>query len=190
MLIQAYQDRWPHQFQEIADILIEALQPYHLNIEHIGSTAVPGLAAKPIIDMDIVYKTEQDFWHIKHALEQLGYYHNGNQGIPDRAVFKRILNSNHPILDQIPHHLYACPEESLELKRHLLFRDYLRLHPEARAAYEQLKFEIAELATQDRKAYAKLKESKARPMIESFINWASSSADNPSQGGFNEKIKT
>ncbi|MEM6380375.1 MAG: GrpB family protein [Bacteroidota bacterium] len=172
MLIQTYQANWPQQFQQIADVLRIALQSHYQEIEHVGSTAVPGLAAKPIIDIDIVFTTQKDFLNIKDALEQLGYYHNGDQGIPDRAVFKRVQNSKHPILDQIVHHLYACPEDSAELKRHLLFRDYLRVNPEARAAYEQLKYEIAELANQDRKQYAQIKERKARPMIESFLNLA------------------
>lgn len=172
MLIQNYQTKWPQQFQQIAEILREALGPHHKNIEHIGSTAVPGLAAKPIIDIDIVYINVADFSNIKLALESLGYFHNGDQGILDRAVFKRLPNAHHPILDQITHHLYACSVESPELKRHLLFRDYLKQTPTAKAAYEALKFELAEAAEQDRKRYAKLKEAQAKSMVESFLHLA------------------
>lgn len=169
MLLQDYQDEWPAQFQQIRGILQEVLAAHCQSIEHIGSTSVPGLAAKPIIDIDIVYQYPNDFAGIKPALEKLAYYHNGNQGIKDREVFKRNKGAEHPILDQIPHHLYACPSTSEELNRHLLFRDYLRKNPAASAQYQQLKYQIAAEARQDRKLYAQLKEKQARSMIESFL---------------------
>lgn len=169
MLIQDYQDDWPVQFQQIQEILQEVLGAHSQSIEHIGSTSVPGLAAKPIIDIDIVYKNPSDFTGIKPVLEKLGYYHNGNQGIKDREVFKRNKGEEHPVLDRIQHHLYACPSTSEELNRHLLFRDYLRKNPAASAQYQQLKYQIAAEAEQDRKRYAQLKEEQARSMIESFL---------------------
>lgn len=172
MLLQDYQDEWPAQFQQIREVLQEVLAAHCQSIEHIGSTSVPGLAAKPIIDIDIVYKNPTDFAGIKSALEKLGYYHNGNQGIKDRAVFKRNNGEKHPVLDQIPHHLYACPSTSEELNRHLLFRNYLRKNPAARAQYQALKHQIATTAGQDRKRYAQLKEEQARSMIESLLTLA------------------
>ncbi|GAB5554264.1 MAG: GrpB family protein [Saprospiraceae bacterium] len=172
MLIQGYQDYWPAQFQQISAILQAAMMPNDIRIEHIGSTAVPGLAAKPIIDIDIVLEGSIHFVDIKSSLETIGYFHNGDQGIQDREVFKRRSSELHPILDQIPHHLYVCPVTSQELKRHLLFRDYLRKNTKARDQYQQLKFKIAQFALQDRKRYAQLKEQMARSMIESFLTLA------------------
>ena len=166
MLIQDYDTNWPKAFTQLATVLGEAAGAYLIAIEHIGSTAVPGLAAKPIIDIDLVYPTTGDFAALKAALENSGYYHNGDQGIAGREVFKRRAAATpHPVLDTIAHHLYACPVGNEELRRHLAFRDQLRLHPKAREEYARLKREIAAEAGEERKAYAEIKEVRAREFI-------------------------
>ena len=165
-LIQPYRASWTTDFLNIREKLISVLGDICVNIEHIGSTSVPGLAAKPIIDIDIVYNESSDFELIKLALESLGYYHNGNQEIEGREVFKR-LGSQDSVLDFISHHLYVCRYDSAELQRHILFRNYLRTNPAARDYYQHLKFEIAREAGEDRKKYASIKEVKAN----SFINY-------------------
>ncbi len=170
MLILPYSPLWPSQYLQIHNLLTKALGSTHLHIEHIGSTAVPGLAAKPIIDIDIVYAKEAPLSPITDALSTLGYFHNGDQGLPGREVFKRKKPSpGHPVLDHIQHHLYACPEGSPELRRHLLFRDYLRTNEEARDEYARLKTDIASAAEQDRKRYANLKEERARGFVERVL---------------------
>jgi GrpB-like predicted nucleotidyltransferase (UPF0157 family) len=90
------------------------------------------LESKPIIDIDIVYKNQSHFGKIKFELTRMGYYHNGNQGIEQREVFKRNGKGTNRILDSITHHLYVCLNDSEELKRHILFRDYLRKNDSAR----------------------------------------------------------
>jgi GrpB-like predicted nucleotidyltransferase (UPF0157 family) len=166
MLIQPYTPQWIADFQAIQGVLQETLSSLSISIEHVGSTAVPDLDAKPIIDIDIVMHASA-FEAIKTRLEAIGYYHNGNQGIEGREVFKRQkVDLQHPTLDFIKHHLYVCAQDSVELRRHLTFRDYLRTHTEARLAYQRLKYEIAEEAQHDQKQYAYLKEVKAK----SFIN--------------------
>jgi GrpB-like predicted nucleotidyltransferase (UPF0157 family) len=173
MLIQAYNEDWERDFKRIKAILETQLPLNQIEIEHIGSTSVPGLAAKAIIDIDIVYHRPQTFQEIKAGLERLDYIHHGDQGIPCREVFKRNKQKkHHPILDSITHHLYVCPVDSLELQRHLAFRDFLRKDEKARIAYEKLKLQIAALTHQDKKAYAKLKESMAKDFIESIIEKA------------------
>ena len=105
-------------------------------------------------------------------MESLGYYHAGDQGIKDREVFKRALKP-HPdaILDQISHHLYVCPFESIEWRRHVFFRNYLRTNPSMAEDYQRLKIAIAEAASQDRKQYALLKETRAIAFFDSiFLN--------------------
>lgn len=170
MLIQEYQESWEHDFQQLKEMFEENIPIDDLTIEHVGSTSIPGLAAKPIIDIDIVYEKPASFHDIKRGLEALDYYHNGDQGIIGREVFKRNKKyQNHVLLDAITHHLYVCHINSEELRKHLIFRDHLRENPKAREAYESLKYEIAEIANQDRKAYAKLKEVKARTFVESVI---------------------
>jgi GrpB-like predicted nucleotidyltransferase (UPF0157 family) len=173
MLIEPYNKSWVSDFLTIRRILEEALQQLPITIEHIGSTAVPGLAAKPIIDIDIIFGNEVSFHEIKTRLESIGYYHNGNQGIRDREVFKRaeILAKN-DLLDSIAHHLYVCPFHSIELRRHLQFRNYLRTHENARNEYQQLKLAIAADANQDRKLYAELKEERAKLFIENILTKA------------------
>ncbi|MEM7573950.1 MAG: GrpB family protein [Bacteroidota bacterium] len=171
MLILSYTSNWADDFQRIQSVLKDKMADPTLQIEHIGSTAVPGLAAKPIIDLDLIFQTEEQFNLTKSALQALGYYHNGDQGIAGREVFKRNKHgAPHPILDRIAHHLYVCQADNLELKRHLSFRDALIQRPELRQAYQQLKLGIAEAAEQDRKTYARLKEEQARAFIENILN--------------------
>lgn len=173
MLIQAYNPQWAADFHAIQKLLRAALIDLPVSIEHIGSTAVPGLAAKPIIDMDIVMQEHKAFDTIKERLATIGYSHHGNQGIPGREVFKRAATAAvQEVLDRVAHHLYVCPANSEELRRHLRFRDYLRTHEAARMEYEQLKYAIAEEANQDRKQYAALKEIKATAFINNILEKA------------------
>jgi GrpB-like predicted nucleotidyltransferase (UPF0157 family) len=169
MLIEEYKARWIKNFNEIRDVLSETLQNLHISIEHIGSTSVPNLAAKPIIDIDIIVDNYQAFNGLKLRLESIGYFHAGDQGIENREVFKRDTLFNHNVLDDILHPLYVCPIDSEELKKHILFRDFLRENSDARTEYQKLKYEIAEEANQDRKKYAELKELKATEFINCVI---------------------
>ena len=169
MLIQPYTPQWFEDFTKLKAVLDKALNGLDYRIEHVGSTAVPGLAAKAIIDIDIVYQQHDQFDKIKEALLGIGYYHNGDQGIPTREVFKRDGQSNHQILDHIRHHLYVCPLQSPALERHLLSRDHLRKHEWARMKYQEMKYELAEQADQDKKRYATLKEEQVNAFIDSIV---------------------
>ena len=77
MLIQKYKVEWAKDFETIKGVLQGACGENVIRIEHIGSTSVPGLAAKPIIDIDIVYQSNEAFGSIKSALRKIGYFHNG-----------------------------------------------------------------------------------------------------------------
>ncbi|NUO01421.1 MAG: GrpB family protein [Saprospiraceae bacterium] len=171
MLIQKYQEHWENDFDKIKEVLSEHIFQNGIQIEHIGSTSIKNLSAKPIIDIDIAYNNPGLFEEIKTGLEKLGYYHNGNQGIEGREVFKREKKKDiHLVLDSISHHLYVCHITCEELHRHLNFRNYLRNHEKARKEYEKLKYEIAEKANQDKKEYAKLKEIMAKDFVASILN--------------------
>ena len=122
VVVLPYDKKWKQDFEEIKKEISEVIGSFAIAIEHVGSTSVEGLAAKPIIDIDVVVKSDD----IKRAIEGLGsigYVHEGNLGIEGREAFtyegKEHLQT---------HHLYVCPEDSPELKRHLAFRDYLRDH--------------------------------------------------------------
>ncbi|MBL7775049.1 MAG: GrpB family protein, partial [Saprospiraceae bacterium] len=133
-------------------MLFEALRGMHIRIEHVGSTAVRQLAAKPVIDIDSAFGTEVSFALLKSRLENIGYSHHGDQGITGREVFKRKdSGGKHKVLDSIQHHLYVCSLKNEEYQRHLVFRNYLIGNQPAREAYESLKYKIADAANQDKK---------------------------------------
>lgn len=169
MVLEKYSPNWVMDFTNIKSEIDKALVGLTYTIEHVGSTAVPNLDAKPIIDMDIIYSHKTDFEKIKTSLEKIGYYHNGNQGIEDREVFKRYGQSANKFLDAVKHHLYACTTESKALERHLLSRNFLRKNDWARLKYQQMKYELAEKANQDRKIYAALKELHVNAFIDTMI---------------------
>lgn len=131
-----YDPRWPIQFDQLHNLLWPAVSHLATSIEHVGSTAVPGLPAKPIIDVDIVIPTRDSLPAITAALASLGYQHRGNQGIPDRDAYRL----DEPIRTQ---HLYVCPAGSLPLHNHLVLRDHLRANDADRDAYAQLKQALA-----------------------------------------------
>ena len=143
-----YDPAWPVRFEEIRGHLLSILSGQDVRVEHVGSTSVPGLAAKPIIDIDIVLKVGESFEAVKNALEANGYTHVGDLGINGREVFKY---DNKPQF--MAHHLYALSAGSEELKRHLTFRDWLRTHPEDRDAYAQAKLAAAQQFPDDIGAY-------------------------------------
>ncbi len=171
MILEKYSSNWINDFTNIKRELENALNGLTYTIEHVGSTSVPNLDSKPIIDIDITYSNQVGFEKIKLGLEKIGYYHNGNQGIKDRDVFKRNGIFANEILDIVKHHLYVCPLNSKALERHILFRNFLRKNDWARLKYQQMKYELAEKANQDRKIYAILKELNINGFIDSIIEY-------------------
>lgn len=169
MLIKEYTSKWIKDFADLKREIDKGLHGLEYRIEHVGSTSVPNLASKPIIDIDIIYSNREDFEKIKSGLEEIGYYHNGNQGIEDRDVFKRNGKWTSKILDSVTHHLYVCPVNSKALERHILTRDFLRKNDWARLEYQQMKYELAEKANQDKKKYAELKELNVNRFIDLII---------------------
>lgn len=134
-----YCTRWQQDFACIRQELQEALGADAVAIEHVGSTAVENLAAKPIIDLDVVIRDDSAFAAVREKLAWVGYRHEGDLGIKGREAFD-YTGKEH--LQK--HHLYVCPADSPELRRHLAFRDYLRAHPEAVREYSRIKQEGAE----------------------------------------------
>src|ERR1700687_2280992 len=118
VIILGYDPNWPGLFQSLRKRIAETLGGMAAAIEHVGSTAVPGLAAKPIIDIDVLLVSETMLPEAIDRIASLGYIHRGNLGIPEREAF--FAPANDP-----PHHLYVCPSCSAEFRRHMAFRDYL-----------------------------------------------------------------
>lgn len=148
IIIVEYQSTWPDDFNKIKAELETDLKDLILSIEHVGSTSVIGLAAKPIIDIDVVIESKESLPTIIQRLALMGYYHRGNLGIQDREAFS-YEGKEHLRL----HHLYVCPKESKELHRHITFRNHLRNHPEDVKCYADIKKEAAKLYPNDRDAY-------------------------------------
>lgn len=99
MLIEKYTADWIRDFELIKFEIAKGLGDTVFKIEHVGSTAVPNLASKAIIDIDIIYENATEFEAIKTGLINLGYFHNGDQGIVQREVFKRSGSKHNEILD-------------------------------------------------------------------------------------------
>jgi len=147
IVIADYDPQWPALFDEIASRVRAAFAGGPLlAIEHVGSTSVPGLAAKPIIDLDVVIPSQTDLGEAASRLAALGYFHQGDKGIPGRSAFLSPPGTPR-------HHLYVCASDNDELRRHVAFRDFLRAHPDEARCYEALKRELAQWCRGDRVAY-------------------------------------
>ena len=158
VIVQSYDKTWADDFVAIRDELNDALKDLALRIEHVGSTSVEGLSAKPIIDIDVVIQDRADLPKVIQALQEIGYSHEGDQGISGREAFK------YEGTDHLRKHpLYVCALDANELKRHITFRDYLRSNPDAVAEYSRIKEEGAELYPWDIDKYIEHKS----PFIES-----------------------
>ena len=143
----------------IKDELTSALGQLAIGIEHVGSTSVEGLSAKPIIDIDVVIEDYTVLEEVVSALGAIGYRHEGDLGIPGREAFK------YDGKDHLrKHHLYVCPADSPELKRHVSFRDYLRTHSDAVREYSHIKEEGAKRYPNDIERYIEHKS----PFIETI----------------------
>lgn len=157
--ILEYDPTWAQVFEQMAGVLRAKLGDLALAIEHVGSTSVPGLPAKPIIDLDVVV-AEHDVPLAIEKLQELGYVHRGNRGIEGREAFERdgldVPRDGKGTLWMV-HHLYICPRNSPELRKHLAFRDYLRSHPESMQEYGRIKRELAARFSNERAAYTDAK---------------------------------
>ncbi|WP_329004470.1 GrpB family protein [Kribbella sp. NBC_00709] len=142
-----YDPRWPGWFAEIAAVVEPYFDELPHVIEHVGSTAVPGLAAKPIIDVDIVVPSDALVTAAIERLVAAGYRHEGDAGIAGREAFALPPDVAHY------HHLYLVVEGNKAHRDHVLLRDHLRADTADRERYAARKRELAHLLTTDRTAY-------------------------------------
>ncbi|MCK5129663.1 MAG: GNAT family N-acetyltransferase [Clostridiales bacterium] len=152
--VEDYNPKWADDFNRIKSYLMQYLKKDIICIEHVGSTSVKGLAAKSIIDIDIIIKREK-LIQVKSLLEGAGYFYKGDLGIADRYNFKQyteITNGFHV------HNLFVCPEDSRVPISHLKFKDYLKANSKKRDAYSRIKKESASLFSHDYQGYNKHKE--------------------------------
>jgi len=149
-----YQPAWPRLFREEARRLRAALGDHVVQIEHVGSTAVPGLDAKPILDIVVAVRDMSDAARFEEALAPLGYLHKTENDRPGRLYFVKRLPD-----DSSTHHLNITELDTECWFTHVAFRDYLRSHPQAREEYGDLKRALAHRHHHDRAAYQEGKAS-------------------------------
>lgn len=133
-----YNPVWPVWYRQIEGYLRSRIL-VSSRIEHIGSTSILGMVAKPIIDIDVVVQDSKLADAIA-SIERAGYAHQGDLGIPGREAFKPILEITQSLP---PHHLYACVESSSELRKHISFREYLKVHSSESERLALLKRQLA-----------------------------------------------
>ena len=150
IVIREYDPAWQKLFEVLCERLLDVLGGLTVAVEHVGSTAVPGLAAKPVVEIDAVVPSAEDVPLAVERLERAGYQHEGDLGIPGREAFE-------PPVDTPWYHLYVVTASGEELRRHRAFRDYLRAHPGEASTYAALKREYARRFGGDRRAYTDAK---------------------------------
>lgn len=152
IVVLPYDATWQSAFAKIKSDIEEAIGDLIIGIEHVGSTSVEGMSAKPCIDIDVIINDYSAFAAVLDGLKAIGYIHEGDLGIRDREAFKYADNPH-----LMMRHLYVCPKYSEELHRHITFRDFLRGNPEAVEKYSMIKEKAALLFPNDTDGYIEYK---------------------------------
>jgi GrpB-like predicted nucleotidyltransferase (UPF0157 family) len=161
IVVVDYDERWPAWFEEICAVVWPAVADVALRIDHVGSTSVPGVAAKPIIDMDVVVAAESDVRPAIRALRDAGWSWRGDLGVEGRQAFAPL-----PARRDLPaHHLYLVVDGNRAHLDHMLLRGLLRRDPEARQRYGALKRANVELARGDMDVYVAAKANLVADLL-------------------------
>lgn len=153
IIIKEYDPKWQSFFEDESAVLMDAIGHYVADIQHIGSTAVPGLAAKPVIDILVGLRRLLDAQDCILPMEGMGYeyFPEFEDEFPERRYFRKTTNGKRT------HQIHMVEINTEFWKRHLAFRDHLRTHPEAANEYAALKKELAKQFENDRKGYTNAK---------------------------------
>jgi len=155
-----YDERWPARFEQLRDRIWPAVASLAARIDHVGSTSVPGIAAKPVIDMDIVVTDEARVRPVVVALRDVGYLWRGDLGVEGRQAFRYVGGEDLP-----RHHLYLVVESNKAHLDHVLLRDLLRRDDDARDRYGALKRANVELADGDIDVYVAAKAALVAELL-------------------------
>jgi GrpB-like predicted nucleotidyltransferase (UPF0157 family) len=146
VVVVPYDPQWPLIFEELRDHLLPVVGNHALAIEHVGSTSVSGLAAKPIINVDVVVESPEASERVIAALVAIGYTHLGPLGLEGREAMR-------PPQGTPRHNLYVCLESSEPYRNHILVRNHLRSNPSVAKAYGELKLALAARYPEDIESY-------------------------------------
>ncbi len=151
IVIVPYDDAWPERFWELAGAIRTALGDLALRIDHIGSTSIPGLAAKPIIDIQVSVASFEPFDLLRVPLEAIGYVWRADNTDLTRRYFRETRGAPRT-------HVHVRIQGSWSEQFALLFRDYIRRDPETAEAYATLKWDLARRYREDHAEYTAAKE--------------------------------
>ena len=151
VVVEKWNPQWKYEYEKIVASLGKDIIYNSIKIEHVGSTSVEGLSAKPVIDLDIVIEKDK-FAIIKELLNKKGYEHEGDLGIEGREAFSYSGKE-----ELMTHHLYVCPKNSKELFKHITFRNFLENNPALAAEYSKVKEQAAVLYPDDIDMYMEFK---------------------------------
>jgi GrpB-like predicted nucleotidyltransferase (UPF0157 family) len=165
--VTSYNPDWPYLYREEARQIVTSLTGEIVLIHHIGSTAIPGIKAKPVIDILGEVRSIERVDNFNKALISLGYNPHGENGIPGRRYFNKKADNTHT------HHIHIFQVGHPEIDRHLNFRDYLRIHPDEAQAYSQLKEELAQKYRDDSIAYTEGKNDFVQKIDRRAAVWRS-----------------
>ena len=164
MKVVEYSADWPRQYEQEFVLLRGALGHEIVRSHHIGSTSVPGLAAKPIIDILLEVRSVDTLDTLSEAMRDLGYQPKGEFGIPGRRYFPKGS-------DERTHHVHAFAVGDPLIEPHLAFRNYLRTHPAAVAEYAAVKKAAAAAHETDPEGYVAFKHGFVERMVGEAVHW-------------------
>ena len=156
---------WDAEFRAEAQRLRDALGGEVVAVHHVGSTAIPGISAKPIIDILLAVREVERLDDLGPEMSGLGYEARGEFGIPGRRFFVKTTDGRRT------HHIHAFATGTPELERHLAFRDYMISHPENARAYGRLKEGLAREFPTDIEAYMDGKDAFIKEMEREALAW-------------------
>lgn len=160
--LEDYNEDWKEKFEKERKTLSQIFKEDALEIQHVGSTSIPGLEAKPIIDIAIAVKELEIALKYVEKMEEAGYSFRGNAGVEGRYFFAKGPEDNRT------HYVHIEPINSPNWETHIFYKKYLLEHPEIVAEYEKLKEELARLYPEDRKKYT----SGKNDFIQKILNKA------------------
>ena len=141
-----YNPNWKEMYKEESGKVKNILSDIIIDIHHIGSTAIPGIKAKPVIDILVEVKDIEGVDQYNHKMKELGYEVMGEYGIPKRRFFRKGG-------DKRTHHIHIFQVDNEEIERHIKFKEYLIAHPDKAREYSRLKEELANKYTYDVENY-------------------------------------
>jgi GrpB-like predicted nucleotidyltransferase (UPF0157 family) len=166
VIVRPWNPRWAARYAHEAERLRLIFGPVLMSVEHLGSTSVPGLAAKPIIDILVTATSLEEVERLTPMMVRAGYAAKGEQGIPGRRYFRKGSNLRHT------HHVHVYRHGDPRYQAEILFRDFLRAHAERAKEYQELKQRLALRFRRDPDAYTQGKTEFIKQVLAEAAAWS------------------